>query len=150
MNIIIRSAEEKDLDNIIDYQIQMALETEEIHLDRATLVEGVRTAFSDIRKGRYFMADFDNEAVGSFLITYEWSDWRNGNILWMQSVFVEKEYRKIGVFKEMYKHLLIMVESDDQLKGIRLYVDKTNTTAQKAYERMGMENHHYEMYEWMK
>ena len=150
MNIIIRSAEEKDLENIIDYQVKMALETEDLHLDPTTLTNGVHTAFSDISKGQYFIAEYDGMVVGSFLITYEWSDWRNGTIMWMQSVYVEKKYRKVGVFKEMYSHLKTLVERNDRLKGIRLYVDKSNEAAQKVYEKMGMENHHYEMFEWMK
>ena len=150
MSIIIRNADEKDLDHIIDFQQKMAFETEDLQLDIPTLTNGVRAAFSDINKGRYFMADVDGQTIGSFLITYEWSDWRNGTVLWMQSVYVEAEFRKIGVFKVMYNYLQEMLDKDDHLKGIRLYVEKTNVKAQKAYERMGMENHHYEMFEWMK
>ena len=150
MSLLIRNANKNDLDFIIDFQEKMALETEDLRLNKATLTEGVHAAFHDVSKGQYFVAEFDGKVVGSFLITYEWSDWRNGTVMWMQSVYVEKKYRKIGVFKKMYNHLKGLVDKDDRLKGIRLYVDKSNKAAQNVYERMDMENHHYEMFEWMK
>ena len=150
MQSFIRSAEKKDLDKIIEYQIRMAYETEGIQLDKDTLTAGVHAAFSDDTRGQYYIAEIDRKIVGSFLITYEWSDWRNGTFLWMQSVYVEKEYRQKGVFKAMYQYLKNKVLKNDNLKGIRLYVSKTNTIARKVYLRMGMVDHQYEMFGWIK
>lgn len=84
------------------------------------------------------------------LNTFEWSDWRNGNIIWFQSVYVMPEYRKLGILKKMYAHVKTLVKADDHLVGIRLYVDKGNDRAQKVYQALGMNGEHYDTYEWMK
>ena len=84
------------------------------------------------------------------MITYEWSDWRNGNVYWIQSVYVLPEYRGKGVFKEMYLHIKLSVKETPGLSGIRLYVDKHNHRAQKVYNKIGMDGSHYQLFEWMK
>ena len=112
--------------------------------------KGVLAVFSDDRKGSYYVAELNGAVIGALMTTYEWSDWRNGRVIWIQSVFVEKEYRGKGIYRMLYEHVKALVQSDENdFRGIRLYVDKTNTAARKVYEKLGMENHHYEMYEWM-
>jgi ribosomal protein S18 acetylase RimI-like enzyme len=111
---------------------------------------GVHRLFKDSTKGRYYVTEESGEVVGCLMTTYEWSDWRNGTVLWIQSVYVAKEHRGLGVYKMMYNHLMQLVETDPDLKGIRLYVDKTNTPAQKIYQKIGMNGDHYTVYEWMK
>ena len=85
--------------------------------------------------------------VGSLLITYEWSDWRNATFLWIQSVFVDADYRRQGVYTAMHNHVLSLTEADDGLCGVRLYVERTNTGAQQTYKNLGMDHSHYDMYE---
>ncbi len=80
----------------------------------------------------------------------EWSDWRNGTILWIHSLYVVPEVRRKGVFTKLYQYLKQRVEGSDELMGLRLYVDKNNTGAQKVYENLGMNKDHYVMYEWLK
>jgi ribosomal protein S18 acetylase RimI-like enzyme len=84
------------------------------------------------------------------LITYEWSDWRNGMYLWIQSLFVSPDYRNQGVFKKLYQHAQNLVMGSDETIGLKLYVDTSNRTAQKAYEKVGMESSHYQMFHWNK
>lgn len=96
------------------------------------------------------MAVENNEPVGCLMTTFEWSDWRNGSVLWIQSVYVEKAFRGKSVYKAMYSFIRKMVEEDPDLRGIRLYVDKTNQAAQKVYENLEMNGDHYTVYEWMK
>ena len=111
---------------------------------------GVHRLFKDSTKGRYYVAEEGGEVVGSLMTTYEWSDWRNGTVLWIQSVYVEKKHRGQGVYKKMYNHIQQLVDADPDLKGIRLYVDKTNVAAQQTYKKIGMNGEHYTVYEWMK
>lgn len=147
---IIRDANPADAPHIVEYQLKMALETENLELTKSVVELGVEAVFNDNSKGAYYVAEIDGRVVGSLLITYEWSDWRNGQVLWIQSVYVLKEFRGQGVFKKLYAYIKEKVsDPGNDFRGIRLYVDKTNNDAQKVYEKLGMENHHYEMYEWM-
>ncbi|MEO9967531.1 MAG: GNAT family N-acetyltransferase [Reichenbachiella sp.] len=135
---------------IINFQIEMARETESVALDRNIIAPGVKAVFEDESKGWYFVAEVDGVIAGSLLTTFEWSDWRNATILWIQSVFVNKEFRGQGVYRALYEHIQEMVNASDQFVGIRLYVDKTNADALKVYQKLGMDSEHYGMCEWIK
>lgn len=128
----------------------MAAETEQIELDRSTCARGVEAVFDDPSKGRYFVADDGDRVVASLLITYEWSEWRAGVVWWIQSVYVTAAQRGRGVYRGLYEHVRQLAAGDDQIRGIRLYVDRRNTAAQKVYDRLGMNGDHYIVYEWMK
>ena len=146
----IREAKVKDIPVIIDFQIKMALETENITLDKSLLSRGIRGLFRDPAKGRYFVAEEKDQILGCLMTTYEWSDWRDGIVLWIQSVYVPEEFRRQGVYRKLYQHIQKMALGDSRLKGIRLYVDKTNRFAKKVYQNLGMNGDHYTVYEWMK
>lgn len=148
--MIIRQAIESDAPSIVEFQLAMAWETETLRLDEPTVVKGVAAVFADSSKGVYYVAETDGHVVGSLLTTFEWSDWRNGTVLWIQSVYVRPEYRKRSIFSKLYKHIQKMVVENQNLRGIRLYADKTNTSAHGVYEHLGMTAEHYQMYEWMK
>lgn len=149
--ITVRSAVLDDAISIIEFQQKMALETEGINLDYHTVTEGVHAVFKDIDKGAYYVGEDKDtrKVVSSLLTTYEWSDWRYGTILWIQSVYVLPDYRGQGVYKKMYEHVKSLVTPESDYRGIRLYVDKTNLAAQKVYEKLGMNGEHYQMFEWM-
>jgi ribosomal protein S18 acetylase RimI-like enzyme len=146
----IRKADIDDVEIITSFQIKMALETENLELDKKTVKKGVTSVFKNKNKGQYYVAEENNKIIGSLLVTPEWSDWRNGTILWIQSTYVTPVYRRKGVFKYMYNHLKKQVKKSDNLLGLRLYVDKTNQNAQKTYEKLGMNDEHYKTYEWIK
>jgi RimJ/RimL family protein N-acetyltransferase len=148
----IRPGEPGDAAAIVDFQLRMARETEELELDPGTLRRGVAAVFADPAKGRYWIAERLGETivtVACLLTTYEWSDWRDGVILWVQSVYVVPEERGRGVYRALYERLRRQVEESPDLKGIRLYVEKRNAAAQRVYERLGMTREHYEMFEWL-
>jgi ribosomal protein S18 acetylase RimI-like enzyme len=147
-SITVARATIDNLSDIVSFQIAMALETEGINLDEAVITSGVKAVFDDPSKGVYFIVKDGDKAIASNLITYEWSDWRNRNIWWIQSVYVRPEYRKQGVFKTLYNHLKEQVELNN-IGGLRLYVDKTNTRANEVYTRLGMDGEHYDYFEWM-
>jgi len=148
--MIIRQANETDSASIVEFQLAMAMETEQLELHEPTVIKGVAAVFADQSKGIYYVAELHGQVVGSLLTTFEWSDWRNGTVLWIQSVYVRPEFRKRSVFSRLYKHIQEMVASNHDLRGIRLYADKTNTSAHSVYEHLGMTAEHYQMYEWMK
>ncbi len=126
----------------------MALETEGVELKSDVVTRGVMAVFSDGNKGDYYVAEENGAVVASLMITYEWSDWRNANIWWFQSVYVIPSYRRLGVFRMMYDR--VKKEGLRQgIAGLRLYVDAGNTNAQNTYEVMGMNGAHYMMFEWM-
>jgi ribosomal protein S18 acetylase RimI-like enzyme len=140
-----------DIDIIADFQVKMAFETENgLKLDPPTVLKGVTAVMDDPSKGKYWVAEVDGNVVGCLLTVPEWSDWRNGTVLWVHSVYVDPNFRKQGVYKALYSHLKEMVNETSDLRGIRLYVDKTNVKAQKVYESLGMSGEHYHLYEWMK
>ncbi|MEQ8242363.1 GNAT family N-acetyltransferase [Fulvivirga sp.] len=145
-----RKAKFKELETIVDFQILMASETEDMKLDKETLISGVEAVFEDPGKGTYYVATEEEVVIACLLITPEWSEWRNGTVWWIQSVYVVKEHRGKGIFKALYNYIKAMVEGDETLKGIRLYVEKENTKAQAVYEKLGMTAEHYKLYEWLK
>ncbi len=148
--INIKEAHPGDVELISLFQERMALETENLKLDPDILRRGVSAVFSDPVKGCYYIAEIDGKIAGSLLITYEWSDWRNGMILWIQSVYVLPQYRKNAVFRHLYHHIKKMVEDDPNYHGIRLYVDRANKRAMNIYNRCGLNGSHYHLFEWMK
>src|SRR5438477_13046797 len=103
--MFIREATSKDIPHLLDFQLKMALETENITLEIGSLTFGVNRLFKDPTKGRYYVAEESEEVIGCLMTTYEWSDWRNGNVLWIQSVYISKDYRGKGVYKNLYKHI---------------------------------------------
>lgn len=149
-DVLIREARREDASTIIEFQLAMALETEELTLDREILTRGVHALFDNSTLGRYFLAESEGRVVASLMITYEWSDWRNGMVWWIQSVYTVPEYRGRGVYAALYKHIRSLVEPQPDIRGIRLYVDTRNVAAQKVYARLGMEGEHYKVFEWMK
>lgn len=150
MKIYIRDGQKADIPGIVEFQIAMAKETESLDLDKSAVNKGVRAVFDDSSKGRYFVAAEDDKLIASTLLTPEWSDWRNGFVYWLQSVYVLPEYRGKKVFSKMYAHIQNISLKDEKIMGLRLYVDKTNHKAQKVYEKLGMDGSHYKLFEWMK
>lgn len=148
--MIIREATNNDVDSIVTFQLSMAKETEGIELDKKIVIKGVSAVLEDRTKGNYYVAEMDGRIVSSLLTTFEWSDWRNGTILWIQSVYVLPEFRRMGVYRNMYSHIKNIVQNNSNLNGIRLYADKTNLPAQKTYENLGMNQDHYVTFEWLK
>ena len=149
-NVMYRSAQPSDRDVIVDFQVAMARETEDVSLDRDICTRGVAAVLADPSRGRYYVAESAGRVVASLLLTYEWSDWRNGMVWWIQSVFVIPEMRGQRVYAGLYEHVKQLAESDDAIRGIRLYVDRRNTRAQQVYTRLGMNGEHYQVFEWMK
>ncbi|MDT8401972.1 MAG: GNAT family N-acetyltransferase [Bacteroidales bacterium] len=147
--LFVREARIIDAEKIIGFQKEMAIETENMKLGHDTIYQGVYAVFADPHKGRYYVAEYDDEVIGSLLITYEWSDWRNSFVWWIQSVYVQPAHRRKGFFKEMYIHVK-ETALQNGVAGLRLYVELENINAQKTYEAMGMTSAHYKMYEWLK
>lgn len=135
-----------DINAIAAFQVAMAMESEGTTLDLERVTRGVTMAMADEAKGKYIVARIDRKAVGSLMLTREWSDWNCQWYWWIQSVYVEPQHRKKGVYKAMYSKVKQMAQAEN-VSQVRLYVDKTNTSAQKAYQRLGMDETHYLMYE---
>jgi len=145
----IRKAVPEDFSAISGFQIKMAWETERLALVPETVMNGVKAVFDKSSRGQYWVATDNGKTIASLLITYEWSDWRNIDVWWFQSVYVIPEYRRQGIFRKMYE--LIKLEAEKQgIAGLRLYVETNNTAAQKTYEAVGMKSEHYRLYEWLK
>ena len=148
--IEIRRGRREDAPYIIDFQIRMAKEAEDLTLDRPTVEKGVQAVFEDPHKGAYWIAELDGEVAGCLLTVPEWSDWRNGTVLWIHSVYVIPSARRRGIFRMMYENLKTTVEQSADLRGLRLYVERENERAQKTYHAMGMDGNHYKLFEWMR
>lgn len=148
--IEVRRAERVDIPTIIDFQIKMAVETECLELNKVFIEKGVKAIFDDPSKGFYIVAVKENKVIACTMLTPEWSDWRNGYFLWIQSLYVDTMHRGIGIFKMMYEFVQALIICSDDNKGIRLYVDLDNTLAQDVYYKVGMKESHYKMFEWIK
>ena len=146
-NIVIRNATVDDIEVMADWAVAMAWETEQKKLDPDTVRRGIRGVFDQPGRGRYFIAERHGEAAGTLMLTYEWSDWRNGDWWWIQSVYVAPEHRRQGVYAALYAHVKREAEARPDVRGLRLYVEHENKTAQKTYESLGMADAGYKMYE---
>lgn len=148
--IKIQRATDQHLDKLIEFQQGLASETENLSLSEETLRKGLITLLADTSKGQYYVVLDSGVPIGCHLITYEWSEWKNGMVWWMQSVYVSADYRNRGIFKMMFDNIMNLINQDPQLLGLRLYVDKSNARAMKVYESLGMDGSHYTVYEKMK
>jgi ribosomal protein S18 acetylase RimI-like enzyme len=147
MNTKIRKARPADANVIADFNSFIAQETEHRSLDRKRLLRGVKNLLKDSSKGIYYVAEIGGEVVGQTMITYEWSDWRNGNFWWIQSVYVRQEFRKQGIFRALYDTIEQRAKTRKDVCGLRLYVERENQRAQATYEKLGMKRTAYEMFE---
>jgi len=143
----IRKARITDTESIAEYNARLAWETEERRLNLPRVRKGVAALLRDSKKGVYFVAEETGQVIGQILITLEWSDWRNGNFWWIQSVYVAEEFRQRGVFRALYAHVYRLARSRKSVCGLRLYVDEHNHRAQEAYERLGMNESNYKFFE---
>jgi GNAT superfamily N-acetyltransferase len=145
--IRIRPAEGADAALLADFNAAMALETEGRTLDAATVRRGVEIGLSRPDYCRYHLAELEGRVVGQLMITWEWSDWRAGMFWWIQSVYVVPGARGRGVFKALYRHVESMARGDGECRGLRLYVERHNASAQAAYARLGMRDAGYGVFE---
>ena len=146
IDLTITRGETSDIDAIVRFQADMAMESEGIMLDMCRLTSGVTSAMKDESKGTYLVARANGTPIGSLMLTREWSDWNNQWYWWVQSVYVMPEYRKNGVYKAMYATLKDMARKSG-VSQIRLYADRTNLNAQLVYRCLGMHESHYLMFE---
>jgi GNAT superfamily N-acetyltransferase len=147
VNITVRDATPADIDAIVGYNQRLAGETEGKSLDPDVIGAGVRRGFSSPEMCRYFVAEADRRVIGTTMLTYELTDWRDGVIWWLQSVFIDPEFRRHGVFRAIYRHIENLARQHPDVRGLRLYVHRDNARAMQTYEALGMEKAGYELYE---
>ncbi len=139
MAVTIRRAGAADAPVIVQFNLRLAEESEQKTLDPNVLATGVAAALADAHKALYFLAVEDKTVLGQLSITTEWSDWRNGWLWWIQSVYVRADARRRGIFRALYEHVYHVAGNDPEVIGLRLYVERANHAAQQTYLRMGME-----------
>lgn len=142
----IRPARPEDADDIVRFNLAMALESEGLHLDPASLHRGVRRSLADPDRGVYFMAEESDHLLGQIRVTKEWSDWNNGYYWWIQNVYVEPASRRRGVYAALHAHVRDLAQEAGAC-GLQLYVDRENRLAQSVYSRLGMGPSNYLFFE---
>lgn len=143
MTFSIRDALPADAGIIADFNNRLAEETEARSLDSKLIGRGVAAFLADPSKGRYWLAVVDDRIIGQIAVTYEWSDWRNGMMWWIGSVYVHANYRRQGVYSSLYRHVESQAQRDSEVIGIRLYVESDNKRAQTTYAGLGMDMTNY-------
>ena len=128
----------------------MARETEGVELIPEVIGAGVKAMIENPQMGFYLVVELDNGIQASLMVTTEWSDWRNGMFWWIQSVYVRPEYRRQGLYRELYERVKELAEQESFVCGFRLYVENWNTVAQKTYASLGMTETVYNMFEELK
>ena len=161
-SIAIRAAGFEDVERLAAWAEAMAMETEHKRLDRGTVRQGVRAVLEQPERGCYFIAEgaasnadalqadsgsAAREPIGTLMLTHEWSDWRNGNWWWIQSVYVDPAHRRSGVYRALYDHVHALAQATPDVCGLRLYVERENANAQRTYESLGMRDAGYAMFE---
>ncbi|MCI0795101.1 MAG: GNAT family N-acetyltransferase [Chloroflexi bacterium] len=146
-DISVRKATRADLDTVIQFNLALAWESEGRSLDLARLRTGVEAVFDGDGRGFYLVAEMDGRVVGQLLITHEWSDWRNAFFWWIQSVYVSAEYRRQGIYRTLHSYVLAEARRQGDVCGLRLYVDRDNSVAQRVYSGLDMQQARYDMFE---
>lgn len=143
----IREGRPEDAERIAEYNRLMAWETEKKELDASTVLKGVQAGLAQPGLCRYFVANTDGLVVGQAMVTYEWSDWRNGELWWIQSVYVHPDHRRRGIFRELFQHILSIAQNHPRVRGLRLYVETDNQIGMDVYRSLGMVHAGYHVYE---
>lgn len=146
----IRRASLGDAEAIANFNINMAWETEQLKLKPEVILVGAKRLINDDSLGFYLVAETDNEIVGSLMVTTEWSDWRNGQFWWIQSVYIVPDWRRKGLYRGLYETVKNMADENENVCGFRLYVENDNIIAQRTYDNVGMSQTHYKIYEELK
>ena len=150
INTKIRVAAITDVPVIADFNVRIASETEGRRLPIDVVRDGVKALWDDPSRGTYYLAETTSTPpviAGQLLITYEWSDWRNGNFWWIQSVYVAEQFRGGGVFRALFHHIESLAKARKDVCGLRLYMDAHNAQARRAYERLGLKQTNYQVFE---
>ena len=147
MTVVVRPAQSADTSVISEFNCRLASESEDRHLDQYRVAIGVAALLKSTGRGQYFVAEVDGAVVGQLLITYEWSDWRNGMFWWIQSVYVTEEHRRSGIFSGLYQTVSKLAKQDPTVCGLRLYVEQENDGARDTYLSRGMSMTGYEVME---
>ena len=145
--IEVRPARAADVPSLVEFNLGLASETESKALDARVLRRGVERALADPARGRYFVAEIGGETAGALLVTTEWSDWRDGWFWWIQSVYVVPTHRGQGVYAALHRHVREAARRQGDVVGLRLYVERANERAQRLYQKLGMEETYYRLYE---
>lgn len=145
--ISVRTGEERDASALIEFNIAMAQETESKELPTAVVSAGVRNLLENPHYGFYVIAEKGEEITGCLMVTTEWSDWRNGEFWWIQSVYVRPEFRRQGIYRKLYESVRTRAAMKGNVCGFRLYVEQENAVAQRTYQDMGMEETSYKLFE---
>ena len=145
--IVVRNATQDDLNTVVAFNAAMAKETEGKTLNMELLTKGVSAVLAHDNLGFYLMAEAEGRPVGQLLITTEWSDWRNGYFWWIQSVYVDADYRRRGVYRALDSHVRAEARRREDVCGLRLYVERDNLVAQQVYSSLDMHRSHYDMFE---
>ncbi len=143
----VRPANDDDAGLLVAFNEAMARESEDKGLDTGTLRRGIGHLLSHPQEGFYLVAERGSSVAGCLMVTYEWSDWRNGRFWWIQSVYVLPDQRRTGVYRAMHLRVRAMAREDPQACGLRLYVERENTGAMATYRALDMVETHYRLYE---
>jgi len=146
-SITIRKANRPDAPHFAAFNEAMAWETEGLVLNPQKILSGVNGLLDRPHYGFYVLAEVEGEATGGLMITFEWSDWRNGVFWWIQSVYVQPAHRGKGIYRRLYEGVREMAAASGDCCGFRLYVEQRNTIAQAVYAKLGMDQSHYLMFE---
>lgn len=145
-SLILRRAHTADASVVAEFNQAMAWETERKELNPAVVQAGVLAVINEPRRGFYLVAERAGQVVGGLMITYEWSDWRNADFWWIQSVYVRPEDRRQGVYAALYREIEAQAQAAGAC-GIRLYVENDNQAAMRTYASLGMQDAHYRVME---
>jgi GNAT superfamily N-acetyltransferase len=145
--LLIRIAEDRDIETLAKFNMALAWETEDKKLDAAVVTRGLQKLLKNSQYGFYTVAEVAGQVVGCIMITYEWSDWRCGLFWWIQSVYVDPEFRRQGVFRRLYEYLKEKASRETHVCGFRLYVEHFNHAGQSTYTGVGMKEISYKFFE---
>lgn len=143
----VRNATIEDAPTLADFNRNIAMETENLTLIPEVILRGVKAVLENPARGFYVVAEVRGELAASLMVTTEWSDWRDGEFWWIQSVYVVRQWRRRGLYRRLYAHVKQLAEQDEKVCGFRLYVERENHVAQQTYAALGMVETRYKVFE---
>lgn len=143
----VRRARARDAATLAGFNRAMARETEALELVPHTVIAGVQAVLSDPARGFYFVAELEERPIGALMVTFDWSDWRNAEVWWIQSVYVTPEHRGRGALRALHDAVCQHAHERGGVCGLRLCVEKHNRDAQNAYRALGLRWSDYRLFE---
>lgn len=89
-----------------------------------------------------FILEYNGKSAGYCMIAKTYSQEAGGMVMWIEELYILREYRSKGLGKELFRFL--EETKDDSIARLRLEVEADNNIAKSLYQKMGFKELEYQ------